>query len=116
VIHIRSVDAIRRIVWSPDELGAGRAFVTGDIDFEGDIFTLIRALRPAGRNIRAGLKAAPTALVAARELGVLSRPLPAPAEEARPKGWRHSKARDAQAISHHYDVGNDFIGWCSGRR
>src|ERR1019366_1439427 len=31
-----------------------------------------------------------------------------PPEEARPRGWRHSKRRDAQAISHHYDVGNDF--------
>jgi cyclopropane-fatty-acyl-phospholipid synthase len=108
VIHIRSVDAVSRIVWSPDELGAGRAFVAGDIGFDGDVFTLIRALRPAGRNIRAGIKAAPAAVAAARELGVLNRRLPPPPEEARPKGWRHSKSRDAQAISHHYDVGNDF--------
>jgi cyclopropane-fatty-acyl-phospholipid synthase len=36
------------------------------------------------------------------------RPLPHPPEEARLHGLRHSKARDAQAIAHHYDVSNDF--------
>jgi cyclopropane-fatty-acyl-phospholipid synthase len=107
-IQVRSVDAIKRMAWAPDELGAGRAYVAGDIDFEGDVFTLIRALRPAGQSIRAGIKAAPAALAAARDLGVLSKPLPPPKEEAHPKGWRHSIGRDAQAISHHYDVGNDF--------
>ena len=30
------------------------------------------------------------------------------AEEARLHGRRHSKARDAAAISHHYDVSNAF--------
>src|SRR5207344_3106076 len=33
---------------------------------------------------------------------------PIPAEEARLPGGLHSKARDAAAISHHYDVSNDF--------
>ena len=107
-IHVRSIDAIRRVVWAPDELGVSRAFVAGDIDFEGDVFALLRALRPAGRNIRAGLKAAPAALMAATRLGVLRSPLPPPPEEADPRGGRHSKGRDAQAISHHYDVGNEF--------
>jgi cyclopropane-fatty-acyl-phospholipid synthase len=35
-------------------------------------------------------------------------PPPLPAEEARLRGWRHGRQRDAEAISHHYDVGNDF--------
>jgi cyclopropane-fatty-acyl-phospholipid synthase len=108
VIHVRSVDAIRRMAWAPDELGAGRAYVAGDIDFEGDVFTLNKTLRPAGRSIRAGLKAAPAALAAARDLRVFGRPLPPPPEEARLHGRRHSEARDAAAIAHHYDVSNDF--------
>ena len=33
---------------------------------------------------------------------------PPPEEEARLRGRRHSRRRDAAAISHHYDVGNDF--------
>ena len=40
--------------------------------------------------------------------GVLGRPLPPPPEEARLHGGRHSVRRDAAAIEHHYDVGNDF--------
>jgi cyclopropane-fatty-acyl-phospholipid synthase len=34
--------------------------------------------------------------------------LPRPPEEARLAGRRHTKARDAAAIAHHYDVSNDF--------
>ncbi len=42
-------------------------------------------------------------------LGLRSlRPLPPPPEEARLRGRRHSKARDASAIAHHYDVSNEF--------
>ena len=45
---------------------------------------------------------------AAARVGAIRRPLPPPPEEARPNGVRHSQRRDAQAVSHHYDVGNDF--------
>jgi cyclopropane-fatty-acyl-phospholipid synthase len=48
------------------------------------------------------------ALNAARRTGAIGLPLAPPAEEARPRGWRHSLGRDRQAISHHYDVGNEF--------
>jgi cyclopropane-fatty-acyl-phospholipid synthase len=43
-----------------------------------------------------------------RDLGVLGRPLPAPASQARVRGLRHSLRRDRRAISHHYDLSNDF--------
>jgi cyclopropane-fatty-acyl-phospholipid synthase len=36
------------------------------------------------------------------------RPLPAPPEEVRVHGRRHTKERDAAVIAHHYDVSNDF--------
>jgi cyclopropane-fatty-acyl-phospholipid synthase len=35
-------------------------------------------------------------------------PAPKPGQEVRLRGRRHSKARDARAIAHHYDVGNRF--------
>jgi cyclopropane-fatty-acyl-phospholipid synthase len=34
--------------------------------------------------------------------------VPPPPEEVRLRGRLHSKARDAAAIAHHYDVSNDF--------
>ena len=36
----------------------------------------------------------------------MKRPLPPPASEARPNGRLHSRLRDAQVISHHYDLSN----------
>lgn len=107
-LRVRLANAVRRIMWAPGELGVGRAFVAGELDFEGDLFELIAALRPAGAKLRRQLMAVPATLRAAQRLGVIGRPLPPPAEEARPGGWRHSKRRDAEAVSHHYDVGNEF--------
>ena len=43
-IVLRSPDALRRIVTAPGELGFARAYVTGDLDVEGDIFAAL-ALR-----------------------------------------------------------------------
>src|SRR5205807_3244475 len=47
-------------------------------------------------------------LRAAGSSGAFGPPPAPPPEEARLRGRRHSKARDAAAISHHYDVSNDF--------
>ena len=104
-VVVRSEDALRRIVTAPDELGFGRAYVAGDLSIEGDVFDVI-AMQDQLENV----KVTPTQIVAALKLlGVKAlRPLPPPPEEARLHGRRHSKARDAAAISFHYDVSNDF--------
>jgi len=56
------------------------------------------------------VKVGPQQIVSAvKILGVRKlKPLPPPPEEARLRGRRHSKERDAAAISYHYDVSNDF--------
>jgi cyclopropane-fatty-acyl-phospholipid synthase len=104
-LHIRSADALRRIVTSPGELGFARAYVAGDLDLSGDIFAVLD-LRERLPDVRL----TPRQLVAAaRLLGAdVLRPLPPPAAEARLRGRRHSKARDRAAIAHHYDVSNRF--------
>ena len=109
-LRIHSADALRRILWSPGELGVARAFVSGDLTVEGDIYALLRVLHDASpRDLRKmGVRTLPTVIDAARRLGVLGPPLPAPPEEFRPAGRLHSPSRDAAVISHHYDVGNDF--------
>jgi cyclopropane-fatty-acyl-phospholipid synthase len=104
-IVVRSPNAVRRIVTRPGELGFGRAYVAGEIDVEGDIYAALQ-LRQRLPTVRLGYR---DAFALARCVGWGGvRPLPAPAEEARLRGHRHSQARDAAAISHHYDVGNDF--------
>ena len=103
---VRSRDALRRILFAPGELGFARAYVSGDIDFEGDIHLLLRSLRDRLPNVH--LSARQWARLV-EELGARQlRPLPPPPEEIRLHGRRHSKARDASAVTAHYDVSNDF--------
>jgi cyclopropane-fatty-acyl-phospholipid synthase len=104
-LKIRSQLALRRIVQAPGELGFGRAYVAGDLDLEGDIFAALEL-----RDRLPDLKLRPAQWLAALRLvgpGAL-KPVAAPPEEARLHGRRHTKQRDAAAISHHYDVSNDF--------
>jgi cyclopropane-fatty-acyl-phospholipid synthase len=108
-VLVRSPRAINRMLWAPGELGLARAFVTGELQMEGDLFALLEALHAAApSNLKTGARMPLMAVRAARQLGVLGPPLPPPSVEASPQGRRHSKGRDAQAISHHYDVSNEF--------
>ncbi len=108
-IVLRSPAALRRALYSPNELGFGRAYVTGELDIDGDLFAAMRALvRAAPDDLRIGARTLARTLGRAARLGVIGRPLPPPPEEARLTGWLHSRARDAAAVAHHYDVSNDF--------
>lgn len=109
-VHIRSADALRRLIWAPGEMGLARAFVSGDVGLDGDVFELLRRLQDASPpDLRfLGFRGWAAAVRAARRLGVLGRPLPPPPEEVLPVGRRHSRHRDRASVSHHYDVGNDF--------
>jgi cyclopropane-fatty-acyl-phospholipid synthase len=116
LIEFTSRRALRRILWSPGQLGLSRAYVAGEITAHGDIFAAFAALSSAGKFAQPGPFSNPTAsevwtlVKTGVRLGALG-PNPAPPpEEAKVEkhGRRHSKRRDAAAISHHYDVGNDF--------
>jgi cyclopropane-fatty-acyl-phospholipid synthase len=111
-LRLRSPRAVSRLLWAPGELGVARAFVAGDLATEGNAFEILRLLQQALNNdLNTGfgeLGLAASALGAARRLGVLGRPPAPPQEESHLRGWRHTKARDASAVTHHYDVGNDF--------
>jgi cyclopropane-fatty-acyl-phospholipid synthase len=116
VIEFRSRRALRRMLWAPGQLGLSRAYVAGEIEAQGDIFAAFTALSSAGKFAEPGRFSKPTPrelgtlLTTAVRLGAVG-PNPAPPpEEAKVEkhGRRHSKKRDRAAISHHYDVGNDF--------
>lgn len=122
VLEFKSRRALRRILWSPGQLGLSRAYVAGDIDAPGDIFAAFTALTSAGKFSEPGpfkpltLAELATLVSTAVRLGALG-PNPAPPpEEARVtrKGPLHTRKRDAAAISHHYDVGNDFYALVLG--
>jgi cyclopropane-fatty-acyl-phospholipid synthase len=107
---IASPKALRRILWAPGELGVARAYVTGDLDVEGDLADAFRRVWFVARERGDAARLAPSlvlrALVAAIRLGAVGRPVPPPVSEARPRGRLHSKRRDADVISHHYDLSN----------
>jgi cyclopropane-fatty-acyl-phospholipid synthase len=109
VLIIRNRRALRRLIWQPNDLGLARAYVSGDLDVDGDLFQALA--RTASLIWRApDLTGLPIRAVAAEllRLGILGTQPTPPPEEMAMAGTRHSRRRDQQAISHHYDVGNDF--------
>ncbi len=113
VLVIRSRRALRRLLWAPGELGLARAYVTGDIDVEGDLADGFRqAWQLARQRPSTGIALTTTGKVKAAatavRLGALGLPPKPPATEARLSGRLHTLLRDRAAISHHYDLSNDF--------
>ncbi|WP_031039096.1 SAM-dependent methyltransferase [Streptomyces sp. NRRL F-5650] len=112
-VVVRSRRALRRLLWQPGELGLAQAYVTGELDVEGDLADGLRRMRTAARERRLhpprlSLADRARAAGAAVRLGAVG-PRPAtPGSQARLRGGLHTKARDRAAISHHYDLSNDF--------
>jgi cyclopropane-fatty-acyl-phospholipid synthase len=105
-VDVRSETALAYLAGSPNALGMARAYISGHLDVDGDIYAALTAMTeltvsdvPPGTLVRLLAKMAP--------LRFTHRVAPPP-EEHRQHGWRHSKRRDAGAIAHHYDVSNRF--------
>ncbi|MEJ7583983.1 MAG: class I SAM-dependent methyltransferase [Acidimicrobiales bacterium] len=103
---VRTPEALTRIITAPGELGFGRAYVAGDLDVDGDIFAAL-ALRDRLPEVQLTGR---QKIAAARLAGLTAfrRLPPRPSQEARLRGRRHSRKRDAAAVTHHYDVSNRF--------
>ncbi|MFJ3496796.1 class I SAM-dependent methyltransferase [Streptomyces sp. NPDC086091] len=120
---VRHRRALRHLIFKPGELGLARAWVAGDLDVEGDLYTALGLvsglLWERGEDAR-GLGEAlrdPRFRSAVRGLlRMAGPPLPPapPREEVRRPGHRHTRRSDRTAISHHYDVGNDFYSLVLG--
>ncbi|MCX5558261.1 cyclopropane-fatty-acyl-phospholipid synthase family protein [Streptomyces sp. NBC_00038] len=116
VLVVRNRRAVRRLLWKPGELGLARAWVAGDLGVEGDLYTALDLMSgllwergEGARGVGEALRD-PEVRAALRGLVKLAGPLPPapPAEEVRRRRHLHTKRSDRRAISHHYDVGNDF--------
>ncbi|KIC67934.1 SAM-dependent methyltransferase [Pseudarthrobacter phenanthrenivorans] len=115
VVRLNSPNAIRRLLWAPGELGAAQAYVTGELDIDGDLNSALQQLWEVVRHRRlSGVRPTPAVLARigriARAAGALGAPPAAPATQAKVTGRLHSLVRDRAAISHHYDLSNDFYG------
>ncbi|MEV6472875.1 cyclopropane-fatty-acyl-phospholipid synthase family protein [Streptomyces sp. NPDC051657] len=124
VLVIRHRRALRRLLWKPGELGLARAWVAGEIDIEGDLYEALGHLSGLLWDRGADAKDSvhpvrnPKVRAFARGLLDLAGPWPPPAppaEEVRRRtGPLHTRRRDKEAISHHYDVGNAFYALVLG--
>ncbi len=111
-LRIESPRALARLASAPGTLGLARAYVTGEIDVEGDLYSALASLSEITLH---GVSKADFAKLLAAVGPVWLKYRPAPPElEARPRGRLHSKFRDSQVISHHYDVSNRFYEWVLG--
>lgn len=115
---VRNRRAVRRLLFKPGELGLARAWVAGDLDIEGDLYAALDLLAglvwERGEDARSLAQALrdPEVRAAVRGLlrlgGLPLPPAPPPEEVRRVRGHLHTRRTDRRAISHHYDVGNDF--------
>ncbi|HEX2111116.1 MAG TPA: class I SAM-dependent methyltransferase [Gaiellaceae bacterium] len=103
---LRHPGALRAMLLPPDELSLGEAYVNDDFDIHGDI----EAVFPlADHGLVETLSAADRARLGRR---LLALPRGAGAREdagARLSGRKHSRARDRQAVTYHYDRSNEFF-------
>jgi cyclopropane-fatty-acyl-phospholipid synthase len=117
-VSVRDETAVKYLAQAPGAMGLARAYVSGHLDVGGDMYTALRRLAGAQElNLSTADK-----LAILRELGgpgLLFPRIPPPPQEVRVNrswmvGRRHSRGRDATAISHHYDVSNTFYEWVLG--
>ncbi len=100
--------ALRSMLLPPNDVSAGEAYVFNDVDIEGDIFSMLEfangldAIKPGWRALQI--------LRLARRLP--NEPADAderPQRRPRLSGRLHSIGRDRQAVTYHYDTGNEFF-------
>jgi cyclopropane-fatty-acyl-phospholipid synthase len=108
-VVLRSPKALSYLLTAPGQLGMARAYVSGELEVQGDIYTALTLLW----SDHVGKLSWPDRLALLRGLDPKAlRWVDPPPEEWRARrlrtGLRHSASRDAAAISHHYDVSNRF--------
>ena len=114
-IVVRSPKALSYLITAPGSLGMARGYVAGELDLEGDIYVALSAMW--SDNIAQISWRDKLETVRNLDPQALRWVPPPEIEYGRRRllnGFRHSKQRDAEAISHHYDVSNEFYEYILG--
>jgi cyclopropane-fatty-acyl-phospholipid synthase len=104
---LRSPEALGHVLRAPGQLGVGRAYVSGaiEIDSVDAALDLLDSWKAPPIDAKAKARIAAAAVRA----GALRSVPQVPDAELRPRGRRHSVARDMRSVRHHYDVSNEFF-------
>ncbi|MBC6461113.1 class I SAM-dependent methyltransferase [Actinomadura sp. HBU206391] len=98
---IRHRRALRRLLWKPGEIGLVRAYISGDLDIEGDVFAALgavqRVMRIGDQPIRLSSDDKREIVRAAVMLGAVG-PEPKPPAEEFPVGRRGHSAEGPLAV------------------
>ena len=122
VVRLLNERGLNYLVTAPGSLGLARAYLMGDLVFEGmdegDPYEALKMVDGGLAPSRPQLEAVPELVRFVREHRLKVPELP-PQETPSPlrrlaSGLRHGRARDAAAIKHHYDVSNRFYEWLLG--
>jgi cyclopropane-fatty-acyl-phospholipid synthase len=114
-IRLVSPKALSYLLTAPSQLGLARAYVAGELEIDGDPYEALKLVW----SDHIGQLSWSERLTVLRNLDPRALRFAAPPEEEYGvrrlrNGLRHSKERDAAAISHHYDVSNRFYEWVLG--
>jgi cyclopropane-fatty-acyl-phospholipid synthase len=117
-VTVRSPVAVAYLAQAPGALGLARAYVSGHLDIDGDMYqALVRMSNAQRLDVSLPEKVRLLQALGGPKL-LIHRIAPPPQESLQHRRWmvgrRHSKVRDAKAISHHYDVSNTFYEWVLG--
>ncbi|GFG71122.1 class I SAM-dependent methyltransferase [Mycolicibacter senuensis] len=120
-VELLNPRATTYLATSLGQLGIARSYIAGDLELRGvhpgNPYEMLKALA----DLEFKQPSPQTLVNIIRSIGLKHlKPIAPPPEEAPAKwrrtaaGLRHSKARDAAAIHHHYDVSNRFYEWVLG--
>jgi cyclopropane-fatty-acyl-phospholipid synthase len=112
---LRSPKALSYLITAPSSLGFARAYVSGELEIYGDLHDALQLVWSSNiGHLPWTERIAMLRSIDPRALRVVAPPESEYGVRRLRAGMRHSKARDAAAISHHYDVSNRFYEWVLG--
>src|ERR1700694_5418333 len=113
-IVLQPPGALRKMFLPPNELTLGEAYIYNDFDIEGDIETVFFL---ADQFLEGRWGKVEQLRYGKRLLSLPNTGQPRPGDTAaKLRGARHSKERDRQAVTYHYNRSNDFYAlWLDAR-
>jgi len=105
--RITTPEALGHVLRAPGQLGVGRAYVSGGIDVDDmdQALAVVSQWKPPSLDNKTKARIG----LAAVKAGALRHVPKVPAMELRPKGARHSILRDKRAVTHHYNLSNEYF-------